>query len=297
MESIYSASKRILPVVIIGAFALAAAMMTGCKKNDNNPVNNSATVSPADEAADAADAVSDALAGNNGGAMDQVNDVFEIAGGVGVGGGVLGKTLSDSLMVGKTYDTTSMSWIIDVYKQINTTSQPYYGVWTRDYLVQFRANGEPQKYRKTNGILADTIIHRLTGGTGHFWTPRLVHYLDSIGSSWIASNTNTDSVTINGSYARTGTDTIKALGVRHGRVLNDVITMTFVNVTGPSGVRFARSEKTSGKIIITFTATATLDGKELYTISKTFDVFLGGGYATFSINGSTFVSDLGTGDH
>ena len=99
MDSIRSVSRRLFTIVFVGAFILGAAFVAGCKKNDNNPVSNSATVSPSDDVADAADAVSDALASNNGGAMDQVNDVFEIAGGVGVG--VLGKTNGDTTIIGK----------------------------------------------------------------------------------------------------------------------------------------------------------------------------------------------------
>jgi len=64
-------------------FFVAIVSVTGCKKNNSNPVTGSTTLS--DDDADAADAISDAVAANNGGAMDQVNDVLEIAGGVGVG--------------------------------------------------------------------------------------------------------------------------------------------------------------------------------------------------------------------
>jgi len=296
MDIHHSVSKRILTVFFIAIFLVAAAFIAGCKKNDSNPASTSTTATLSDEATDAADAVSDALASNNGGAMDQVNDVFEIAGGVGVGGGVLGKTSSDSLSVGKLYDTTSMAWIISVFKQKNTPLQPYYGIWTREFWLQFRANGQPQKFRKTNGAFADTIIHQLKGGTGYFWTPRLVHHLDSISSQWTASNTNTDTVTINGRYFWSGIDTIKA-AARLGRVLHHSISMTFVDVKGPSGPRLVRSEKTSGTINVDYTATVTLAGKELYSITKSFTIVLGGGDATFSINGLRFVADLATGDH
>ncbi len=52
---------------------MGTAFIAGCKKSDT--ITDTPTVS--DDVADAADAVSDALASNNGGAMDQVNDVFE----------------------------------------------------------------------------------------------------------------------------------------------------------------------------------------------------------------------------
>src|ERR1700690_2907611 len=97
--------KKIAVFFCAGLFFSAALFIAGCKKNDSNPITN-ATTTVTDDAADAADAVSDALASNNGGAMDQVNDVYEIAGGVGVGGGVLGKTSANASLSGATYDST-----------------------------------------------------------------------------------------------------------------------------------------------------------------------------------------------
>ena len=254
------------------------------------------TVAPSDDVADAADAVSDALASNNGGAIDQVNDVFEIAGGVGVGGGVLGKTSSDTTIVASEYDSTSMSWITNTFKT-QSNLPLYYGIWTRIHVLQFRGDGNAQKFRVTNGVVADTIHHQLTGGTGYFFTPRLVHHLLSIGSNWIVSNTNTDTVTINGSYNWSGIDTIQAPAARKGRVLVHTIALTFVDVKGPRGARIARSAKTSGTITCTYTATVTVPGKASYIVTKTFTIILGGGDATFSIDGTKYISDLATGDH
>ena len=295
MDSIDSMKRRILTIFLGGTLILAAASVIGCKKNDSNPVATSTAVAPSDDVADAADAVSDALASNNGGAMDQVNDVFEIAGGVGVGGGVLGKTSSDTTIVASEYDSTSMSWITNTFKT-QSNLPLYYGVWTRDHLLQFRADGNAQKFRVTKSVVADTILHQLTGGTGYFFTPRLVHHLLSIGSNWIASNTNTDTVTINGSYNWSGIDTIQAPAARKGRVLVHTIALTFVNVKGPRGTRIARSAKTSGTIMCTYTATVTVPGKAPYIVTKTFTIVLGAGDATFSIDGTKFVSDLATGD-
>jgi hypothetical protein len=41
----------------------------------------------------------------------------------------------------------------------------------------------------------------------------------------------------------------------------------------------------------------TAPGKAPYTVTKTFTIVLGGGDATFTIEGTKFVSDLATGDH
>lgn len=288
--------RKTLIVFCITVFLTAALLVSGCKRNENNPVDNSAATTVSDDAADAADAVSEALASNNGGAMDQVNDVFEIAGGVGVGGGVLGRTTADASLSGAKYDSTTMSWTLILVKGDSVQAPLYYTYCTRDYWLQFRANGQPQKLRNTNGVVADTIKHKLTGGSGYFRTPRLVHHLLSIGSDWIASNTNTNTVTINGTYFRSGVDTIKVTG-RNGRVLSDSISLIFENVTGPRGTRLARSEETTGTIIVFYTAEVTTAAGVKYSVTKSFTIVLSGGDATFSIDGFRFVSDLASGDH
>jgi hypothetical protein len=279
------------------AFCLTAGFVSGCNRNTDNPLSaneqNNQSVNITDNVADE---VSDALASNNGGALDQVNDVFELAGGVGIGaGGALGKISADSTLVNRTYDSTAVAWTISVFKQKSLLPLSY-GVWTRNYWYQFSANGQPQKFRVTGTVVADNVKHKLTSGTGYFFTPRLVHHLRSISSDWTASNTNTDTVTINGMYSRSGVDTVVA-AARKGTVLDHTLSLNFVNVKGPRGSRLNRSEKTSGTIQGSYTATITVPGKDPVTITKTINITLGGGNATFSIDGTRYVADLATGDH
>jgi len=296
-----SVMRRKFTIFILGALTTAAVFVAGCKKNDTGPSQNQETVTvSAADIADAGDATSDALASNNGGAMYQVNDAFEIAGGAAVSGSAtnsnaLWKTDNDSI-AGAVYDSSTMSWTKLVIKGDSLFYPAYYGYWTRDYWVQYRLDGHAQEYRKTNNLVADTIRHKLLGGYGYFWTPRLVHHLLSISSDWTISNTNTDTVTINGTYMWSGIDTIKTLA-RKGRVLVRTITLAFENVRGPKGPRVARSAGTTGTIHVTYTATVTPPGKLSYTINEQFTIVLGGGDATFSIEGTKFVSDLATGDH
>ncbi len=282
---------KFFSALCIGIFFVGTAFIAGCKKSDSNPVAADQTVTTTD---DAADAVSDALASNNGGAMDQVNDVFELAGGVGVGAESLGKTAADSTYWSKTFDSTTTKWTTHLYKQ--KSGLLYYGIWTREYQYQFIANGKAQKFRApTGGSVADSIIHQIIPGgcSGYFWTPRLTHHLTSLSASWVASNT--DTVTINGTYARSGVDTI-TVAARKGRVLVSSLSLTFKNVKGPRGSRLNRSEKTSGEIDGIYTATVTVTGKTPFTITKTFTIILGGGSATYTIDTTKYVRDLATGD-
>ncbi|HTY38514.1 MAG TPA: hypothetical protein VMH23_15455 [Bacteroidota bacterium] len=281
----------------VATLCLGIVCFSGCAKSSGNPItSNDQNISSSAVTSDVADAVSDALASNNGGALDQVNDIFELSAGLGIGAGSsLGKIESDSTVVNRSYDSTAMAWSLFVYKE-KSALPLYFGTWTRSYWYQFIANGQPQKFRVTNNVAADNIHHKLLAGTGYYFTPRLVHHLRSISSDWTASNTNTDSVTINGTYSRSGVDTILA-AARKGTVLDHSLTLTFVNVRGPRGLRLPRSERTSGTIEGVYTATITAPGKDPVTVTKTFTVTLGSGSASFSIDGTRFLSDLATGDH
>jgi hypothetical protein len=297
MKHTVMATNTMLAFLFGAVVFISACVLNGCSKNPNNPVaaNDSGGQSAA-ISDDVADAVSDALASNNGGVLDQVNDVFELAGGVGIGSGAgLGKVDGDSTAVNRSYDSTAVAWTLSVFRQKSVP--PFsYGVWTRNYWYQFSSNGQPQKFRVISAVVADNVKHKLTGGTGYFYTPRLVHHLRSISSDWSASNTNTDTVTINGTYTRAGVDTILA-AARKGTVLDHSLSLTFVDVKGPRGSRLNRSEKTSGTIRGTYTATITAPGKVPVTITKTINITLGGGSASFSVDGSRYVADLATGDH
>ena len=289
----YVEGRKLLTVLFIGLFALGTAFIAGCKKSDSNPVVTGQTVITTD---DAADVVSDAIASNNGGAMDQVNDVFEIAGGVGVGVETLGKTSVDSTFWSKSFDNTTTQWTMNLYKQMSGLL--YYGIWKREYQYQFIANGKAQEFRApTGGSVADSILHQIiqSGCSGYFLTPRLTHHLISLSAKWVASNTNTDTVTINGTYTRSGVDTITSVA-RKGRVLVNSLSLTFKNVKGPRGLRLIRSEKTSGEIDGILIATVTVPGNAPFTITKTFTIILSGGSATYTIDTTPYVRDLATGD-
>jgi hypothetical protein len=297
MTPSFNRPKSFLSILYTSLLLFSVSLFGGCNKHTDNPLTVNDQNVPSSVVTDnVADAVSDALASNNGGVLDQVNDVFELTAGVGIGAGTgLSKMTGDSTLVNRSYDSTAMAWNISVYKQ-KSALPFYYGVWTRNYWHQFSANGQPQKFRVTGNVIADNVKHKLMGGTGYFFTPRLVHHLRAISSDWTATGTNTDTVTINGTYTRSGVDTVVAT-VRKGTILDHSLSLTFLNVKGPRGSRLNRSEKTSGTIQGTYTATISAPGKDPVTITKTINITLGGGTATFSVDGTRFVADLATGDH
>ena len=283
-------NRKFLTAFVIGVFALGAVFIAGCKKNDGSTsLSADQTVSTTD---DVADLVADGLASNNGGAMDQTNDAFEIAGAVGVGSGEsLSKTNADSLSVQRVYDSTSVSWTTSVYRA--KVGILYSALWTRTYWHQFWANGKAQKF-KNSPASADTINYQIKNGAGFFWTPRLTHVLTSIGANWTASSTNTDTVTLNGAYTRSGVDTVK-VAARRGRILVGTLTLNFVNVRGPKGLRRDRSAGTTGTINGKYTALVTVSGTT-FAIEKDFTITLSNGTAKFTIDGTVYTRDLATGD-
>ena len=228
-------SGKFLTAFLIGIFVLGTAFVAGCKKSNGNPVDGGQTVTVSDDVADAADAVSDALASNNGGAMDQVNDVFEIAGGTGVGGdagaNMLAKSSSDSVSL--SFNMRDTSWSLYVYRNRGTN------VWSRSYRHQFIGpSGKAQALR----VGAVFIKHQLLSGAGHFQTLRLIHDLTSISSNWTASINADTTVTINGTYSRAGRDSV-ILGARKGTLMTDSLSLTFIDVKGPRGSRLADRRK------------------------------------------------------
>lgn len=278
-------SGKLFTAFCIGIFIVGTAFITGCKKSDS--ITDTPTVS--DDVANAADAVSDALASNNGGAMDQVNDVFEIAGGTGVGGSaganMLAKTYIDSVSL--SFNTRDTSWSLYVYRNRGTN------VWSRSYRHQFIGPSGKAQAGRAGAVL---VKHQLLTGTGHFQTLRLIHDLTSISSNWTASINADTTVTINGTYSRAGRDSV-ILGSRKNTLMTDSLSLTFTDVKGPRGSRLNRSEKTSGIISGVYIATISVPGKATRTITKTFTITLGGGNATFTIDGNKFTANLATGDH
>ena len=120
----------------------------------------------------------------------------------------------------------------------------------------------------------------------------------------MVTGVNTPAVTINtfnnGSYIKTGSDTLKTLNAV--RTLNHTLTLNFINVVGPRGGKLNLSQKTSGTITGTYHAVVTFQKGSLYkdkVIDKDINITLGSGVrgkALFDIGGWRFFADLESGD-
>ena len=282
-------SGKLFTPLCIGIFFVGTIFIAACKKSDSI-ADTGQTTTVSDDVANAVDAVSDALASNNGGVMDQVNDVFEIAGGTGVGSGIaanmLAKSYADTVRL--KFNASDTSWSLYVYRERGITA-----TWSRSYKHQFIGlNGKAQA-APAGAVL---VKHQLLTGTGHFQTFRLIHDLTGISSNWTASINADTTATINGTYTRAGRDSVIS-GSRIHTLMTDSLSLTFTDVKGPRGTRLSRSEKTSGTISGIYAATISVPGKVTKKITKSFTITLGGGKATLTIDGNTFSADLTTGEH
>ncbi len=307
----YHTTKRFLLAGICIAM-MGASLFTGCNKNDD-PVQARLDSAATD---DAVASIAGAIGDDNGGASNNVGDIVALAGPDGLKG--LATSLSKeygtmtTTIVDSSYDAATGWWTMNVAHEKNTPSDQYYTKLSRTYKIQYLKNNVPQKYwRVQNGIAVDTanVIKKIVvSGAGEYKTPRIHHTLKSITASFIATNTNTEIVTVNSDapYIRAGYDVITTANAV--RTLDHTVALTFVGVTGPrlrpNSSMFTRrnlSNQTAGTINGTYAATVTVQRGTAYnekTINRTFTVTLGGGTGTIGINGDgrSFTSNLQTGD-
>jgi hypothetical protein len=289
--------KKTLLLRMAGSFCAALVVLAilfspGCKKNDNP----TAPVLDQQISADAADVISDALAANNGGVVDQLNDVMDVATtGMISGSSGMMKTSSEAVFdsVQRIYNPADTSWTIVVARE-RGNGLTYYGKWFRVLWYQFiGADGKAQQTRGAIGLATATVKHKIVRGSGAFFTPRLSSYLKSISADWVATNTNTDTVSVNGTFARSGIDSSK---VRLKRILDHSLALNFSNIKGPRGTRMNYHLKYSGTITGTYTATVTTRDGSTFTYTKNISIIIGGGAASFAIDGVNHKIDLRTGD-
>jgi hypothetical protein len=299
---------------LAGAFAvmLAGSLVTGCQKHDE-PTQAQLDAAATD---DVVASISGAVGDENGGASNNVGDLIALASPDGIAGlstnlakeyGTMTTSIVDS-----SYDPVTGWWTLTVTHEKNSSSDQYYTKLSRTYKIQFLKNNVPQRYwRVQNGAGIDTanVIKKIVvSGTGEYRTPHVHHILKSVTASFIATNTNTDVITVNSDapYVRSGLDTITTANAV--RTLDHTVSMTFTNITGPrlrpASVMFTRKNlmnQTTGTITGVYTANVTVQRGSTYkekTIEREFTVTLGNGEGTIGIHGDgrRFKTNLLTGE-
>ena len=286
-----------VPLVIISILLTCIPFIDGCKSSSNTVTNPTTTEDP-QATSDAATSLGGAMAINNGGVLDQVQDLLNTP----TISGYLSKSIpsdnNSTQSVTYSYDSLTGWWTVNVDR---TRSGPtWYTHYTRVYMHQFlNKSGVFQKRYITLADTAYSVNHHIVSGTGQFYNLWLSHKLTGLSCQWGASNTNTDTVTINTTapYTRSAIDTI--FGAAGGvRTLDHSITINFANVKGPRGTGLDWWLKISGTITGHYHATVTFTKGSTYnekTIDRDFTIILGGPTIKISIGGSTYLADVQTG--
>ncbi|MGH7493614.1 MAG: hypothetical protein ACREOO_14650 [bacterium] len=280
----------------MAATATAVFILAGCDKNDPASSNENSTMATED----AAESIASAVGSDNGGAMDQLADVAElasIAGIQGQDGAALGKR-NEAADVDTSYDPGTGTWTVIISRERGNPDGPYYAAFSRTYTYQFlNKDGQPQKYwRVRNGGQVDTaytIKFNIVEGTGTHRTPRLSQQLTDLSGAFTATGTNTPLITVNGTYSRSAVDTITTRNAV--RTLDYTLSLNFIDIKIPRGTRSIYASQITGTITGNYTATATFQRGSLYSeknIDRDFTITLGGGNARIRINGLDFVGDL-----
>lgn len=305
-ELMKSFSIKLLSVIIIFTF-VTIITFNSCSK-DHSAVESEQMVQQATD--DAAEVVTSSLASTNVGAMDQVEDVLQIASPTGFNSSsndIITNFIKGNKQVTKEYDSVNGWWTVTVIKQRGISGGLHFANYTNVYNVQYlNKNGQFQKQYLTsdnNGgyDTAYTINHKILSGSGSLVTPRLTHHLLSLTAEWTVTNANTPNVTINTvvtkPYTRITSDTISKAAFT--RTLNSQLTLNFTDVTGPRGSGLNWHNKTSGTITGTYHADVTRQKGEQYRekiIDRNISITLGqGSTATLDLNGCKYKFHMETG--
>ena len=280
----------------MAAIAMAVFVLAGCDKNDPASSNENATVATED----AAESIASAVGSDNGGAMDQLADIAELASIAGIqgdGGAALGKG-EQTADIDTSYDPGTGTWTVVISRERGNPDGPYYAAFSRTYTYQFlNKDGQPQKYWLVrNGGQVDTaytIKFNIVEGTGTHLTPRLSQQLTDLSGAFTATGTNTPLITINGTYSRSAVDTITTRN--SVRTLDHTLSLNFIDIKIPRGPRATYATQITGTITGNYTATATFQRGDLYrekNIDRDFTITLSGGNARIRMNGLDYFGDL-----
>ncbi|HPG38915.1 MAG TPA: hypothetical protein PLP19_08670 [bacterium] len=243
---------------------------------------------------DIAESIASDIGEDNGGLTDQIADLFAMT-----GSASLGKN-STSLVDSKesVYDSTSGSWTITVTRERGNPNGTNYAHIMRVYNVQFLNDaGLAQQFWLTDGDTASTIKFKIVEGEGRHKTLRLSQELKYLEGDFTATGTNTDIVTVNGTYKRAAVDTITTM--RLTRIHDHSIDLTITDLKGPRGSRNDLSQKISGSITGTHNAHVTFISDNSYrerTITRDINIVIENGNANININKQVYSGDLGSGE-
>lgn len=283
--------KNRMPLWVLVAL-VALTLLPGCsKKSVLEPL---AGVDTATIESNVAETVANAIGEDNGGLADQFGDLK----------GVCPLRIPDlkryffhTMDSTAVYDEATGIWTKTVNKETGSVDSSNYARIIRTYTLQFfNAGGHVQKYWIVDGDTATVIKFKTLSGSGYSKTRRLTEQLRSLSSDLIATNTNTATITVNGSYSRSAIDTMAR---------KDKITTSDYNlVLAFADAKIPRSwnkvsQDMSGTVTGTYDAAITVasnDSLEASTVHRDINITLSGGMADIRMHGKHFQGDIRKGE-
>lgn len=273
------------------SLGLLIIMLSGCS---NDSPMESIPASSITSNADVAESVATAVGEESGGVIDQAGDIVELSKGL-----RFGNATGDGFLDHReaTYDESTGVWTLVVQRERGVQGEVPFGYWDRIFTYQFlNVDGQPQKNFITDSDTARTINYEIVEGDGYHKNFRLTHDLKEIQGVFVATDVNTDFVTVNGTYMRAAVDTITTESFT--RISDHVLNVTVTDLVGPKGSRRDLSKKMSGTITGTFHADIVFDGERGYaekTVDKDVNIVIGEGEAEISVGGKKYWSNVRTG--
>jgi len=244
---------------------------------------------------DVAESVAGTVGESTGGAVDQIGDVAMIAS---MGGLTKTSDTQDPSVVEKSYDEATGVWTIHLSREHGSKNGLNFAEVERTYTYQFlNKNGVAQKYYITRSDTAYTINFNIVSGSGWHKTRRVSQKLLELSGGWVITNANMPNITINGTYHRAATDTIRTF--LRTRTHYHTTDLTFIDIVTPRASRWQFEEKISGTITGQYHAEVTFDGPRGYiekTIDREFTIVFDNGEATVTINGNEYKFGLKDGE-
>jgi hypothetical protein len=270
---------------------LTLFLFTACEKDGTKVVEQESL--SADQ--DVAESVAGTVGENTGGAVDQIGDVSMIAS---LGG--LSKTadFEDAAVIDKSYNDTTGFWTVHLIREHGSPNGLNYAYAERTYTFQFLNKDDNfQKYYITGSDTAYTIKFNIVSGSGRHKTRRLSQELLELNGAWVITNANQPNITINGSYHRAATDTIRTF--QKTRTHYHTTDLTFIDIVTTRASRWQFGKKLSGTITGHYHSEVTFDGPRGYsekTVDRDFTIVFGNDSATITINGNEYKFNISTGE-
>lgn len=195
------------------------------------------------------------------------------------------------------YDSINGIWNITVSREWSHWTGLRYAKVNRQYTLQYLNKlGIPQKNWIVGSDTAYSIKFKIISGTGEHVTIRLSQQLTSLTGDFTATGTNTNLITVNGTYSRAATDTIKTRNALRTSVHS--MNLTFTKVTFERGEDDC-SESISGHIDGTYNAHITFLNGNLYRerdINTTISCELGNNQGVIIVSGISYSSNVSLGE-